>query len=567
MRFRPYCLVSLLSIVAAPAVGAERAPSACSPEGIQRGILLLNRESGAANFVHASLLVDCPLDRLPISEGCRKELLYEVERIRSPLRLSLRRPVLGDCYPARTPCGAGETQVPTDSKKPPCVPEQPAPPAASAAVPAASESPQRCDRAFVRSALTWDDPSHGRPLFIPQEAFEVCPLSALLTNPADLRRLRSALRMGRSIKLPAAQLFEAAVTFEQVIQKNQSVLLVRLWKKQVGWNVADGEVVTRLEWVVLDRVRAPAAGKWPHNAFSLIRGGEISEGGRVVRTPSPLKDFQLEIDDHFLIAGKNFPLDSGRIDGFLLPVRNGLLEAPPGSLLAEDRPRQLAEVLDRVFHPDPARRAVGTLWEKADRSVARFVPAKLLEREDWQRLPLGAEGRENLRVWVEDVPQRRDVTFSGRPPECTYEPSPPPAGSDPDRTSLPGLLNRFPLGVLGEVVATTVGWDLSSKRVVRRVDVVPLEFLRDTTGAGRAGGTLSFLEVGGDMTLRGARICTRPAPGFHRYQVGEELLLLGTPALTEPRLITGQLVFPVDGEEVRSQPYSLLAPTAMPGRL
>ncbi len=120
MKFLVLLVVSVFLGGTMPSNGDKKVPSppmhplpansfsaACTPERTEEGILWSTRETGIANFIGASLLSSCPLDRLPVAESCRKTFLYHVERIRSPLNLIVRHPSIGPCGKAYSPPGAG----------------------------------------------------------------------------------------------------------------------------------------------------------------------------------------------------------------------------------------------------------------------------------------------------------------------------------------------------------------------------------------------------------------------------------------------------------------------------
>jgi hypothetical protein len=234
----------------------------------------------------------------------------------------------------------------------------------------------------------------------------------------------------------------------------------------------------------------------------------------------------------------------------LLSRLAGFLSQAPSAWAREscsERAEQPAEVefLNRI------------LWLDAERKSPWFIPEDIL-KNGLETLPFTSEQKATLNARIDwwGQPTARPISPSGHVIECT--------GSDeqivphplPDSTDLAGMIKDRSVVFVGTVARSETGWDLWRDEVAQRFDLRFETRIRIATPLRLPAGEVSFVLIGGSMTLRGRRVCALPNPVFFVPKPGDRLLVLGVPGPSGGQAIEAHAYFRLDQfGMVIPQPY------------
>jgi hypothetical protein len=193
------------------------------------------------------------------------------------------------------------------------------------------------------------------------------------------------------------------------------------------------------------------------------------------------------------------------------------------------------------------------LWLDAAHTEPLFIPGSLPGWNDLDELPLGEHGRHRLEFLL----GVRSDPVSDKP-LCHSMGAFPAAGSDPKALPLARLIAEGPVSVLGEVVAVVQGWSGYHGHAGRLVYVEVKRVLRDPAETLAPGSLLAYAIHGGELMVEGILLCSQEDTGFYQPRPGDWVLLSGRPWSAEPLFLDVTTVFPIEGGQVRAQPYPQL---------
>lgn len=200
---------------------------------------------------------------------------------------------------------------------------------------------------------------------------------------------------------------------------------------------------------------------------------------------------------------------------------------------------------------EPATEAV---WWDDDQTEALFLSEAELNSAPFEQLPLHESDRSALewQVAFKLSPPPFPLNATGKLAECNPRLWSAPNRRTSDATTLLGHLAQQPISVVGRVRRLTPGWSAHHRMVADLVEVEVREVLRDATTSLEPGSVLTFLNLGGRITVHGATLCDEKSTEFSTPVTGSRYLLVVTPQ--QGRFVVG-MQFPMHGDEVLSQPY------------
>lgn len=155
-------------------------------------------------------------------------------------------------------------------------------------------------------------------------------------------------------------------------------------------------------------------------------------------------------------------------------------------------------------------------------------------------------------------------------PECeSLRESRGPQGASSNRTELESLVLETRESFVGIVTKEVPGWDAwsnnTSLMAVMRIEEV-IHTAMDAEPL-QPDSHIAVLFSGGKITVHGTDICHKLDESFARPQVGSRFLVAGSSWEGDPNLFLGSFTFPVEGNEIQTQPYRELRLDAKPADL
>lgn len=191
-----------------------------------------------------------------------------------------------------------------------------------------------------------------------------------------------------------------------------------------------------------------------------------------------------------------------------------------------------------------ARQGDSVMWDPSHRLV-RFVSGSVLtvvenESEDDipRNSPLPLAGAQAAKRGLEGLRKETLTGLAAHPGLDRYCPLQTDGISvkrkpAPKSVTLGGLIRRDDIVVVGTVERAVPGLFLASSELATHTFLRVDEVLRDATRVVRPGQTLSFLQIGGELTYKGTPLCT-DSDGQHVPAAGDHLLVTGGHGYWEP---------------------------------
>lgn len=210
------------------------------------------------------------------------------------------------------------------------------------------------------------------------------------------------------------------------------------------------------------------------------------------------------------------------------------------------------------------------LWANKEKQRAMFIPQSLLQGP-LSDLPVDESSLRGLkhRLKVQRHPELfpKELPF-GRVAECRQESGSASPGSAANAMDLTTLLASSDVVWIGTIVDIEPGVE---PRLVAAVEVAYVQLeeifrLRPGASAPSSERSTAVMFGGAKVSVSGTVLCDEGAPGFYEPRVGDRILLGGSILTEDPRVFQGY-VFPLKGNTIRLQPYSLLEPDSGPQQL
>jgi hypothetical protein len=198
------------------------------------------------------------------------------------------------------------------------------------------------------------------------------------------------------------------------------------------------------------------------------------------------------------------------------------------------------------------------VWEQGRPTVARFVPSVLLQDATQTPFQEGSDSLQALRHQISIIRAERDA---GKQQRCTSSPYRGFATeSAPDGETLEEKISSQDFAALGTVKELVPGWFLSQ---VRTMVYISVEHILWCAGGKdypirkvNIGDVVSTTLAMGSMDIDDVTLCTSTPKGFEIPEVGDQVLILGSPRVEDPYLVGhSALLFLVDDGHVLPQPY------------
>lgn len=196
------------------------------------------------------------------------------------------------------------------------------------------------------------------------------------------------------------------------------------------------------------------------------------------------------------------------------------------------------------------------LWSDSHPQEAFFVPEAVLNSRDSQEIPMAEDLRREL-LWELRLRQNPFHPQTGRKLDLGCRPAREPArpGSASYAEDLLDAILIRDASVLATVDHVVPGWGRDYGGLETAVYGTVIEVFHDRTGTFKAGGEVSFLWPGGDLTVQRVRFCTEPSKGVHEPRPSDLLLIAGYASPVNPGLLYANTVFPVEEDALVPQAY------------
>jgi hypothetical protein len=200
------------------------------------------------------------------------------------------------------------------------------------------------------------------------------------------------------------------------------------------------------------------------------------------------------------------------------------------------------------------------IWMDEAHTRAYFVPEAVLAADPLAVLPLSESQRLDLsgRIKWSQSPNRIPLNPLGVIHDCYPQEGKLRPGSAPNPVTIPELVAKFPVAAIGVVESVVPGWVTISPRVARLAYVRIATPLREEMKKLRPGQRVAALFTGGEIHVRGVRLCSETKPDLYQPARGDRVLLVGVAWPADDRFIDAVYTLPVRDGIIQCEPYPSL---------